>query len=147
LLNRRLRPEPSEAPLHDPGEARDLEGALPSFDDLQFPTIVTHFDDPGLAGVKLGQVFECLMKPNHHGIGLRGEDQRIVQSCSMCGTFTLCTVPRPGVIDENAAHDPSAHGKKVRPVLPIDLPYVHEPKISLVYKSSGLNGVIGTLPA
>ena len=34
--------EPSEAPLHDPGQVRDLEGALPSFDDLQFPAIVTH---------------------------------------------------------------------------------------------------------
>jgi hypothetical protein len=34
--------QPSEAPLHDPGQAHDLEGALPSFDDLQFPAIVTH---------------------------------------------------------------------------------------------------------
>ena len=33
--------EPSEAPLHDPGQVRDL-GALPSFDDLQFPAIATH---------------------------------------------------------------------------------------------------------
>jgi hypothetical protein len=40
LLTRRLRP--SQAPLHDPGQARDLEGALPSFDDLQFPAIVAH---------------------------------------------------------------------------------------------------------
>jgi hypothetical protein len=31
--------EPSEAPLHDSSEARDLEGALPSFDDLQFPAV------------------------------------------------------------------------------------------------------------
>jgi hypothetical protein len=32
--------EPSEASLHDPSGARDLEGALPSFDDLQFPAVV-----------------------------------------------------------------------------------------------------------
>ena len=34
--------EPSEASLHDPGQARDLEGALPSFDDLQLPAIIAH---------------------------------------------------------------------------------------------------------
>jgi hypothetical protein len=34
--------EPSEAPLHDPGQAGDLEGALPSFDDLQFLAVVAH---------------------------------------------------------------------------------------------------------
>jgi len=33
--------EPSEAPLHDPGQARDLECALPSFNDLQFPAVST----------------------------------------------------------------------------------------------------------
>jgi hypothetical protein len=32
--------EPSEAPLRDPSEARYLEGARPSFDDLQFPAVV-----------------------------------------------------------------------------------------------------------
>jgi hypothetical protein len=39
LLNRRLRPKPSEASLYNPGQARDLESALPSFDDLQFPAV------------------------------------------------------------------------------------------------------------
>jgi hypothetical protein len=33
---------PSQAKLRsNPGQTRDLEGALPSFDDLQFPTVVT----------------------------------------------------------------------------------------------------------
>jgi hypothetical protein len=65
----------------------------------------------------------------------------------MCDSFTFCAVSRSSVIDKNAAHDPSAHSKKVGSILPPNLLYVHEPKISLVYKSSGLNGVIGTLPA
>jgi hypothetical protein len=33
--------EPSEAALHNPGKASDLEGSLPPLDDLQFPAIVT----------------------------------------------------------------------------------------------------------
>ena len=40
-----MRPEPSEAALDDPGDpgqARDLESPLPSFDDLPSPTIVAH---------------------------------------------------------------------------------------------------------
>ena len=33
--------KPCEAALHNPGQASDLEGALPSLDDLQFPAVVT----------------------------------------------------------------------------------------------------------
>lgn len=31
--------EPSEGSLYNPGQARDLESALPLFDDLQFPAV------------------------------------------------------------------------------------------------------------
>jgi hypothetical protein len=34
--------EPRKAPFHDPRQARDLEGALASFDDLQFPAVLSH---------------------------------------------------------------------------------------------------------
>src|SRR5690242_18334647 len=34
--------QPSEAPLHNPSQPGDLEGTLPPFDDLQFPTITPH---------------------------------------------------------------------------------------------------------
>jgi hypothetical protein len=33
--------EPSKASLYNPGQASDLESALPSFDDLQFPVVVS----------------------------------------------------------------------------------------------------------
>jgi hypothetical protein len=32
--------KPGEAALHNPGEARDLEHALPAFDDLQLPAVL-----------------------------------------------------------------------------------------------------------
>ena len=32
--------KPGEAALHNPGEARDLERALPAFDDLQLPAVL-----------------------------------------------------------------------------------------------------------
>ena len=33
--------EPGKAALNDPGEPRDLEGALPPLHDLQFPALLT----------------------------------------------------------------------------------------------------------
>jgi hypothetical protein len=40
LLNRAIAAKPSEAALHNPGKACDLERALPAFDDLQLPAVL-----------------------------------------------------------------------------------------------------------
>jgi hypothetical protein len=40
LFNRRFRPSQAKLSLHNPGEACDLERALPAFDDLQLPAVL-----------------------------------------------------------------------------------------------------------
>ena len=64
----------------------------------------------------------------------------------MCDSFTFGAVSRPGVIDKNATHDSGADGKKVSAILPLNLLYIHEPKIGFVHQGCGLNGVIRDAP-
>jgi hypothetical protein len=46
-----------------------------------------------------------------------------------------------GMVDENAAHDLCGDTKEVRPVLPIDLPLIHEPQVRLVDERRRLQAV------
>src|SRR5467141_3267171 len=40
LAQSSIAAKPGEAALHNPGETRDLERALPAFDDLQLPAVL-----------------------------------------------------------------------------------------------------------
>ena len=86
------------------------------------------------------------MQPNHYRVRLRGKKESIVQRCATCGSFSFGAVTRSGIIHENATHDSRAHGKKVSSILPLNLPYVDQPKIRFMHQGSGLNGVIRDAP-
>jgi hypothetical protein len=45
------------------------------------------------------------------------------------------------MVDEDPAHDLRRHGKEVRPVLPVDLPLVHEAQIGFVHERGRLKAV------
>ena len=57
----------------------------------------------------------------------------------------LLVVPRPGEVDEHAAHQPGGHREEVRAILPLDAADIDQPKVDLVDERSGLEHVIGTL--
>ena len=59
LVQSTISAKPGEAALHNPGEACDLERALPAFDDLQLPAVLAQQVARELATLVSGISDDC----------------------------------------------------------------------------------------
>ena len=59
LVQSSISAKPGEAALHNPGEACDLERALPAFDDLQLPAVLAQQVTRELATLVSGISDDC----------------------------------------------------------------------------------------
>ena len=57
----------------------------------------------------------------------------------------LLVVPRPGEVDEHAAHQPGGHREEVRAILPLDAADINQLEVDLVDERGGLEHVIRAL--
>ena len=58
---------------------------------------------------------------------------------------TLGPGARPGLVDEDVAHDLRRHGEEVRAILPADALPVHQPQVGLIDERRRLKDVSGPL--
>jgi hypothetical protein len=80
-----------------------------------------------LSLVNSGQGFQCVIHRDQIGIRLAGDHQPFVQWYVHGISAPLLETARACEIGENATHQLRAHGEKVRPALPVDLPDIHQP--------------------
>src|SRR5438105_4868890 len=61
----------------------------------------------------------------------------------MSASFLI--ISRPSKINQDTAHQASTDAIEMSPILPVDIFYIHQPKISLMHQSSGLEDLTGLL--
>ena len=100
-----------------------------------------HLNHPNLR-----QCVQCEIERDHvQGRIRRGE--LFVQRHTLCAAPAFLESPMPGMVDEDAPHQPRRNAKKVRAVLPADAPGVGQPQECLIDQCRGLQRVLAAFPA